>query len=360
MRFSQNNSHLFFTGIVLGGCVLALAGCVNPFETKEEPVKEPPFIPAPEAPAVEAKAEIPALYVGAFADMMEYGDQGSHHPKLVEAVAHAIRIGVLKPSGIQDRFNAQNPVNFGEFRTWALAYQAAAAGTTKLKPEAPSQGNNKPRELASIVSRTDALDSPMNPVKLTLLPEVPRFDEHTLAANRPLTREELCALYVVLAEKQELARRLTPEVIEQTAPGEGSLNGDESLSMFKDYPAISSWAKPYVAIAYQNFVLQKVFNLTGTRLTIEDGFNPQAPINREESILMLNLLYGHVKNPAPVLSSKDEVSVKPQNSKGDPGLRSAYMPTNRQPVAPPFKNIKTLSESGPAGSRSLQQTKQAE
>lgn len=351
---------VFLAGITLASVMLGLTGCTNPFEQKEEPIKEPPFIPAPEAPAVETKEEIPALYVGAFADMMEYGDQGRHNPKLVEAVAHAIRIGVLKPIGVQDRFNAQNPVSFGEFRTWTLAYQAAAAGTSKLKAETPSSEKNQPRELATIVSRTDSLNSPMNPVKLTMLPPEPRFGEHTLAPNRPLTREELCALYVLLAQKQEKVNTLTPDELDEIAPGSGSLNGDESLSMFKDYPAISQWAKPYVGLAYQDAILQKVFNLSGTRLTIEEGFSPTAIVNREEAILLLNQLYGHVKSPAPVSSAPSTKPAKPLPSKGDPGMSGSYNPEAAKTTALPLKNLKTLKESSPFGTRNVQQVERAE
>lgn len=360
MRPSPIPFQVFLAGITLANVVLGLTGCANPFAQKEEPIKEPPFIPAPEAPAVEAKEEIPALYVGAFADMMEYGDQGRHNPKLVEAVAHAIRIGVLKPNGIQDRFNAQNPVSFGEFRTWTLAYQAAAAGTSRLKPETPATAKNQPRELATIVSRTEPLNSPMNPAKLTMLSPEPRFGEHTLAPNRPLTREELCALYILLAQKQDKVNTLSPEAVEEIVPDSGSLNGDESLSMFKDYPAISQWAKPYVGLAYQDAILQKVFNLSGTRLTIEEGFNPSAIVNREEAILLLNQLYGHVKSPAPIPSAQPAQPVKTITPMGDPGLSGTYIPGESKTPALPLKNLKTLKESSPLGTRNAQRIERAE
>lgn len=353
----------FVASLSLIIATVGLTGCQNPFAQKVEPVKEPPFIPAPQALVEEAKPEIPALYVGAFADMMEYGDKRQHNPKLVDAVAHAIRIGVLKPNGVQDRFNAENPISFSEFRTWTIAYQSAAAGTSKLKPESPASGKNKPRELASIVSRTDTINSPMNPAKLTLLPASPRFGDYALTPNSPLNREALCALYVLLAEKQELANTMTPDALEAIAPGDGNLNGDESLAMFKDYTSISEWAKPYVAIAYQQGILHKVFNLTGTRLTIDEGFRPQSTITREEGILLLHTLYGYVKSPAPVEPTPASRQ-KPTTNSGNAGMKGQYTPQKGSPESStlPFPVAKQsqINESSPLGSRSAQQVKAAE
>lgn len=341
-------------------CVASLSGCFGP-AGPEEKIKEPPFIPAPEAPPLTSGEEIPALYVGAYADMMDYGDQTRHHAGLVEAVAHAIRIGVLTPHGVQDRFNAENPVTFNEFREWTLAYQAAANGTRKPKPETPTQDKSKPKELASVVRRIDDIDSPMNPVKLSMLSAEPRFGDHTLKAGQLLTREELCALYVLLAKKRDAAEQLSPEALENAVPGGKAMNGDEALAMFKDYPSISPWALPYVAMAYQDGVLQRVFNLTGTRLTIDEGFNPDAHVSREEAILLLNHLYGFVKTPAPK-SNQPKVKAEEAESSTDPGLRKPYEPdasNHSTSEAQPLMRQKTVRESGPNGSRSAQATERA-
>lgn len=338
-------------------CVASLSGCFGPAKP-EEKIKEPPFIPAPEAPPLKSGEEIPALYVGAYADLMDYSDQTRHSPKLVAAVAHAIRIGVLTPNGVQDRFNAENPVTFNEFRQWTLAYQAAANGTRTLKPEAPTQGKNKPKELASIVKRIDDINSPMNPVKLSMLSAEPRFGDHALKAGQLLTREELCALYALLAKKQDAAAQLSPEALENAVPGGKAINQDEALAMFKDYPSISQWALPYVAIAYQDGILQKVFNLTGTRLTIDEGFGPDAHVSREEAILLLNHLYGFVKTPAPKVN-QPEVKTEKAEKSIDPGLRKPYAPDDPAAEAQPLKRSKTMRESGPNGSRSVQSTERA-
>lgn len=377
MPASPSISRLLLTIAGVAGCVTLLAGCFGNSQSVDE-IKEPPFVPAVEAPLTDSKqSEIPALYVGAYADLMDYGDQTRHSPRLLEAVAQAIRIGVLKPDGVQDKFNPENPITFNEFRQWATAYQTAAAGALRLKPtesdpKTSAMGINQPKELAPMARQPDELASPMNPARLMMMPADLSLGLHELAKNRPLNREELCALYVFLAHKQDLASALTVDAVESSTPGGNTLQADEALSMFKDYPAISDWAKPYVAIAYRDAILQKAFNLTGTQLTIDQGFDPSAEVSREEAILVLNHLYGYVKNPAPRHNQEKEAS-NIDNRASDPGLRGHYKPqeTLTRPRAAdsttpgktephPLKSLKTVQESGSEGSRNAIRMERAE
>jgi hypothetical protein len=354
--------------LCLTASLLPLTGCHGNVQSSEK-INEPPLIPNLEAPMPPPKEdEIPALYIGAYADLMDYGDQTRHNPKLVEAVSHAIQLGVLKPSGVHDRFNPDYPISFSEFRQWAIAFQAAESAATQQPshhstlPDQKALKNAPKALLVPVAAQPEELTSPMNPAKLTILPTHLQFGNHVLESNRPLNREELCALYVYLSQKQQQASALTPHQIENTAPGSETMPSDETFSMFKDYTATSDWAKPYVAIAYQNGILQKVFNLGGTQLTIDQGFNPLGTIHREEAILLLNQVFGHVKtalpkaNPAQKEPKQDSVS-------GDPGMRGHYMPekTINQPKAPqPLESLEIVREKGPNGSRNFQRTERAE
>ncbi len=360
-----------------------LSGCSQFNQQPEAKIQEPPFIPAPEATTGPLPEKgVPALFVGAFADLIEYGDQSKHNPRLTEAVSHAIRIGVLKPTGVQDRFNPDNPINYTEFREWATAYQTAAAanGMPLDKSDTgiitPAKAEKKePRELASKVSRPDALSSPMNPAKLMMLPTQMRWGSHELAPNRPLTREELCGLYVFLAHKTDAAMAMSPDDLESATPGNNSINADEAFGMFKDFQTLSPWAKPYIALAYRDMVLQKVFNLSANHLTIETGFSPNEAITREQAIILLNQVYGFVKNPAPPppkTPPTETLPGKPINSgmKGKyapqmemPGQQPetpAQMTPQTQPGSRPLSRLKMSRESGPSGSRHSMSTQAAE
>jgi hypothetical protein len=366
----------FLAILCLTGSLLPLTGCSGNFQSSEK-VNEPPFIPAVEAPTPpQENEEIPALSIGAYADLMDYGDQTRHNPKLVEAVSHAIQLGVLEPNGVNDRFNPDNPISFSEFRQWATTYQAAENASI-LKPahstllnhaalnhEATEEATkNSSKALLPVAAQPEALTSPINPAKLTILPTLLQFGAHALENNRPLNREELCALYVFLSKKQQQASALTPDQIENTAPGTDTVPNDETFSMFKDYTAISNWAKPYVAIAYQDGILQKVFKLSGTQLTIDQGFNPLGTIDREEAILLLNQLFGHVKTPAPKTKPAQKAPPQKDSVSTDSGMRGHYLPETTMPqtTAPePLKSLKTVTEKGPNGSRTVQRTEQAE
>ncbi len=370
----MNNRHLKSLYLLcLAGLLVPLVGCLGESQPAET-INEPPFIPAIEAPVVsEDKNEIPALYVGAYADLMDYGDQTRHNPKLLAAVGHAIRIGVLRPAGVHDQFNPNLPINFTEFRQWATDYQAAESASKiqsgALGPLEAKTASAQPNALQAMAAPPDALSSPMNPAKLMILPTELQLGTHTLENNRPLNREELCALYVYLAQKQPLAHALSLDQIENASVDPNMMSSDEALSMFRDYTSISDWAKPYVAIAYQDGMLQKTFRLSGTQLTIDQGFDPLAPVNREAAIMLLNQMYGHIQTPVPKASPAKSLSAEKAVS-SDPGMRGHYTP--KEVMAPPetplpkaaapapLKNLKTLTETGPSGSKNVRQTERAE
>lgn len=362
----------FLAILCLTGSLLPLTGCSGNSQPSEK-VNEPPFIPAAEAPTPPPEEDdVPALYIGAYADLMDYGDQTRHNPKLVAAVSHAIHLGVLKPSGVHDRFNPDNPISFSEFRQWATTYQAAENASI-LKPAPSNLPNNLPNQealtdspkalLVPVAAQPESLTSPMNPAKLTTLPTHLQFGAHSLESNRPLNRQELCALYVFLSRKQQQASALTLDQIENTSPGSDAIPNDETFSMFKDYTAISNWAKPYVAIAYQDGILQKIFKLSGPQLTIDQGFSPLDTIDREEAILLLNQLFGHVKTPAPKEKPAPKTTQEKDSVSTDAGMRGHYQPETTMPqpkTTEPLKSLKTVTENGPNGSRTVQRAERAE
>lgn len=237
-------------------------------------IKEPPHIPplppqAAEDPARMNDEERKKRETGFYSDLPAPPDIPNRAAlPLRDALIQAIRFGVLRPIGPQDRFSPERAITYGEARGWIMAYQGLLAEAVPLEPD----GN---------VSRW------WRPIPPEML-----WGEHRLPENVVPTREEMYALYAVLSGQEEAALSLTPEAIETMIPAEGEPGVDDALKDIKDYVDISAWARPYVAIAYKDKLPQNVFGLTSARLTLTEGLSPQRNVTRGDVILMLYRLYG--------------------------------------------------------------------
>jgi hypothetical protein len=321
--------------MLFGICLssLLLSGCNLWPQAPTEHIQEPPLIPelSEDSAALQQAEMNRKSMILAYADLIDFNDMTQHNPLLHEAVATAIKLGVLKPTSPDERFNPQNPIHYDEFRTWTIAYQNMSSGNTQQPANNPADGS------------TSNIANPMNPDNLIILPSEIQWGDHRLTETHPVTRQELCALYVFLTRQEAAARSLSADAIESTTPGQKqsdseNMNLDEALSQFKDWAAIEPWARPYVAIAYRDNVLQRIFGLTPNRLTVDDGFHPQQPLTREESIVFLHSLYGHTALARQTLQS----TTQPSRPQAEPSL------ANPQPIS----NLKAVHETGPNGSRS--------
>ncbi len=349
--------HPFVSGLVLILGMLSLAGCFNPFQ-QDKPVKEPPLIPAPPAAEVSSGKGQPPLFVGTYADIAKLREQGgAMNPLLFTAVSQAIRIGALKPNGPLDQFHPEKPIDLKLFRAWATAFQAAEAGV----PIPPDGGNPvivTPTPPSN--GKVDDLSSPMNPQKLELIAPDMQLGTHRIADADKLSREALCSLGIFLAKKYTEALSLSPQALEAMTPGATETNGDEALSLFKDYAAISAWAKPFVAIAYRDALLQKAFHLNTNQLTIEEGFKPTQQATRAEAIVLLHVIFGNVNSPAP---SSPETPDAPNTLKRPTGMKGTYSPSESTSTgqaaskAPlPLASQQTVQQIGPQGSQRFQKS----
>jgi hypothetical protein len=340
-------SGLLFTVILTG---LLLSGCNLLPTTSSEHIQEPPLIPEPSTDITAPQSEMTSKpLITAYADLIDFNDLSKHHPQLHDAVSTAIQVGVLKPSSVTELFNPQNPIQYGEFRTWAIAYlNTASSPSAEIpQPELAKQPN------ATNESHTT---NPMNPINLMILPSEMQWGDHRLTETHPLTREDVCALYVFLSQQEATARSLNEDEIEATAPGQKQVDPDvvspdEALSQFKDWAAIDGWARRYVAVAYRDKLMNTLFGLTATQLTVDDGFHPQQALTREEAIVLLHSLYGK----AALEQQKTRAATNPLPSETNNPLNNIPLATpansthSNQPQ--PIAHLKTLQETGPNGTR---------
>lgn len=334
-------SRLMMAVFLLG----SLSGCWKP-AVHTESVAEPPLIPAPPS-AEEVANAVPAMDVQAYADLLELENDRRYPPGLVEAVTHAIQLGVLKPTNLQERFEPDRPLTYGEFRQWALAYQTALYGYQAL-PSAEALAEAK---LPSTNVKPD-LTGPMSPEKLFILPEKLDAGSQVIQPNQALSREALCHLYFLLTKQQARLRNLSLADIEGAFPNTQGNGAEESLSQFKDYTVISPWARPSVAMFYQSGQLQQLFRQTISQLTIDDGFGPKKPVNRAEAIVLLHWVYGKI---TPTVSQ--DTNAKPQDSGVIEPHAKLRLPNNTapntQPAIPPspMGRWKMFEEKNPQGTR---------
>lgn len=264
------------------------SGCWKP-SVKKNNVLEPPLIPAPPAQKATDSPSAQDVGVQAFADQLDLENTRLYPPDLAKAVAHAITLGVLKPSGLQDRFEPERSITYGEFRQWALAYQSALYGYQALpSAEALAEAN------ISTEGLKPDLTGPMSPEKLFILPEKLETGSHSIQLNQALSRESLCLLYFLLTRQESALQALSQADIEGAFPPATGSGAEESFSQFKDYSGVSLWARPAVALFYKNGQLQPLFRKTTDQLIIDEGFHPQKNVNRGEAIVLLHWAYGKI------------------------------------------------------------------
>jgi hypothetical protein len=237
-------------------------------------IKEPPHIPplppqAAEDPARLSDEERKKRETGFYSDLPAPPEIPTRSIlPLRDALIQAIRFGILRPVGPQDRFGPERSITYGEARGWIMAYQALLAEAVPIEPDGK-------------VSRW------WRPIPPEML-----WGEHRLPENVTPTREEMYALYAVLSGQEEVALNLNPDAIEAMIPADGEPGVEDALKDVKDYADISPWARPYVAIAYRDRLPQAVFGLTSARLTLTEGLSPRRNVTRGDVILMLHHLYG--------------------------------------------------------------------
>jgi hypothetical protein len=349
-------------------CCLMLSGCQWLQSGPTEEIRQPPLIPEPEVTQASPEAPIAdqTAFVGVYADLSELNDA---HPKLKDAVTQALRSGILKPTSPQERFEPNRSLSYGEFRQWAIAYQSALSGTGMMQVENDPKSKTPVKELATFSKTPGQELNPMSPLKLMVLPSGITWENHSLSEGRPLTRQELCALYVFLSHQDTKARSLTTEQIESANPGIGhemgadpnadinaNINMDEALSQFKDYAGISRWARRYVALSYRDGMLQKTFRLTPNQLTVDTGFSPTREITRTEALLLLHSLYGNAlsgKTPMKMTQPNPKTNPSASAMSEQPAPSTGKNPTKTATDTPaPLGHLQSIQESGPSGSRS--------
>lgn len=344
-------------------CCLALSGCQFLPSAHLEEVRQPPLIPEPATTDIspDAAQSGKTTFIGVYADLSELEDASHYHPMLKEAVRQALQSGILKPASLQERFDPGRPIGFGEFRRWALAYQSVISGAGMMPVETPSNTDKPVKELASFSKMPGGELNPMSPQTLMVLPASMSWENHTLSESRPLTRQELCALYVFLSQQDMKARALTMEQIESANPHHPNgiaddMGMDEALSQFKDYTGIAPWAKRYVALSYQDGMLQKTFRLTPNQLTVDTGFAPTREVTRAEALMLLHSLYGNAltgKTANKAVTPKPDTKPPALPSQGKTtALPNSNTTTAATDKTPTTGHLQTIQESGPQGSRS--------
>jgi hypothetical protein len=356
-------------------CVL-LSGCnLLPWQSTET-IQEPPLIPEPTADTnatQNADASRKPLILS-YADLIDFNDLSLHHPKLYEAVSTGLRLGILKPVSLEEKFDPKSPTTYEQFRKWTIAYQGAATGVDMLPVDPPQADDGSPKPKTSDSGNTMTTPSqpevgstnPMNPINLMILPSELQWGEHRLTETRNLTREEFCAIYTFLSHQDATARALQPAEIESANPAwkntnRDAINMDEALSQFKDYSGIGSWARRYVAIAYRDGILQKIFGLTPARLTIEDGMNPQKEVSRGEAIVLLHTLFSKAASerqtlkpthPKPGINPGTVEPVNPLPADGAAKTKESPLQQSAAEHPAPVSQIKAVQETSPNGTRS--------
>jgi hypothetical protein len=318
---------------------LFLNGCNVSKPAPKTRIAEPPLVPAPIiAPQKKENTDTKEPLLGAYPDLMAQDDETPLHPsRLREAITRALKMGVLNPINLQEEFSPKKPIYYGTFREWVIAYQQASSGSSGIIGTMNLPGNKT-------------------------LPSSLSWGGHTVTASQILTRQDLCVMYVFLTNQVETAQALTPTQIESASPSHDNMSMDETLSQFKDYATISSWAKRYVAVTYQDNLLQKIFNLTPNQLTLEQGFAPKQEATREEAILLLDSLYADT-----IANNGQKTKLLPirqalQNPDSAHSGQSPYPSQPSLPVTPiqperprPLTNLKTLHETGLHGTRNATQ-----
>lgn len=106
--------------------------------------------------------------------------------------------------------------------------------------------------------------------------------------EQPISRQELCLLYARLIHQESLIASTTEADWQEWTPPQA--DPLQTLDEAADYNQIAPWAKPAVALAYRNGVLQQVFNASPQSLS-QRGFLPTRPVTTAEALLFLETVF---------------------------------------------------------------------
>lgn len=322
---------------ILAGLVVALgllSGCLDrvslPFSLKSAEavkVQEPPYVPAwPEGSSLPDDAPLEPL--DQFADMLDRDVLSEYDPRLADAVARAIRIGVLRPAAASELFDPGGSLTYETFRAWVLVYQ-------------------NPLLLAGEEARKTMQAPPLiEPSEQLALPGAPAL----VQGSDVLTRQAWCLAMAVLNGADAQVKALDEQQVREAVPPDAApTDTEEQFGQFKDYAQVSSWARPYVAWAYRQGLLKDTFGLTTNQLTLGAGFEPLRPMRRAEVMVTLDVLYGETALQA--MPKPAGTDAQPEAAVADTLEQEPKRGHGVQPVG----RIQETREHGPRGSRTTLQ-----
>lgn len=268
---------LLLTG--LSGCGLSL-----PFSlpgsgpSLGQQVAEPPLIPAPpvvEELAKEADAEPAIPYTDVF------GLPEDEQVRLKAVLTDVLKARVLPMPTSNVMFEPVRPITYGEFAQWYAAFD------NHQKVQAGATDGEAVDESAAESAKAPATHHQPLPVQDSLLKETMVLHKGVeLRPDSLITRQQWAALYLKLGRKTPPAKE--ENVAAMAPPGAAK---SETFSQFKDFDAISAWARPAVGQAYKDQLLAEVFDLTPEQLAVDRGFQPQRKLTRAEALLFLHRLH---------------------------------------------------------------------
>jgi hypothetical protein len=293
-------NNYFCYALILAGCLLwtSCQTTTPPAEEKQAKqtvVSRPPVIPKPPASWSiweEQEEEAPLLDPNTTLEEVLEKKLGAVEPMLRDALAQAQQLGLLTLEQIYKELNLSEPMTRGR-----LAQEVV--GFARLSPLHPLRARfrdvppNHP--LAGVVEGLAA--SPY--LKLFFAESAPGGFFYP---GRPVTRFDLCMMYVYLTGQQATVAAMTTDHANQTTAGPGTVSGtmmdvedeevlnpeEATLELFQDAAQFSPAVKKRVALAYRDGMLASVFGLTPTRLTEETGLQGNTPVTRGQALVFLN------------------------------------------------------------------------
>lgn len=295
------------------GIALSLGAC-GAGNNKADTVASPPDIPEP--PLLQTVRDDPndIFHRLVYQDIIEIDEATLAAPSpqtekqrtfleknlaLVNAVQEGIKQGALTPPPYNKLkpvyFEPHTPITYGEFYTWALAFEnpgfvehlSQDIDNTLLEKESAAKGNTPKGQSEDPHSSSEPANDPFNPntTGLTLPLETDGFN---LMPDTPLTREALCLIYVILSKQEDKALALTADEMAEANPVK---NPVYALAEFADLESLSSNAKKYVALSYQDNVFKNALFLKPATLVRGAGFESKKALTRGEALIFLNQFY---------------------------------------------------------------------
>ncbi len=216
-----------------------------------------------------------------FADITHPDEEGQKALTLVHAIEDAVNHRVFKDKTAR-KSNQQNamegdvsplasqqappadfrplaPVSYGDFYKWAMAY---------IEPDPESMSAEPPK-----------------PLDLTYAITV---DDTQIGSATVVTREVFGVIYTLMSHQRSRALGLSEGDMMSMSPNH---NPAYAYSEVQDYSAISPWAKKFVAVAYQDGMYGKFFDLSPGKLVMTQGLAPQKPMTRGQAIVFLSWFF---------------------------------------------------------------------